>query len=107
MKWLATRVRRVLERSVFSPVNWLIWAGVLLAAWGVCHLLGWRTDTAVISGTVDAARGDMHRVMLHGMLYAVTYFAAVVVGPILVLASGAFWVLARVTGGKVKSGGDA
>ena len=100
MTWLATRLRRVLERSVFNPVSWLAWAAVLFAAWGVCHALGWRADTAVLSGTVDPAHGSAQSVMLRGMLYAVAYLAAAVVGPVLVLAGGVFIVLVRVTGGR-------
>ena len=97
-------IRRVLERSVFNPLSWLAWAAVMAAAWGVCHALGWRADTAVLSGTVDPSHGSATWVMFRGMIYAVTYFAAMVVGPVLVLASGVFVVLVRVTGGAGKAG---
>ena len=100
MTWIMTKLRRILERSVFNPANWLAWAAVMVAAWGLCHALGWRADTAVLSGTVDPSHGSATWVMFRGMIYAVTYFAAVVVGPVLVLASGVFVVLVRVTGGR-------
>jgi hypothetical protein len=102
MKWLAQVPRRILERSLFNPASWLACAAILFAAWGACHLLGWRADTAVISGTADPAHGSMHWVMLRGTTYALTYFAAITLGTILILSSGMFVVLAHLTGRRKK-----
>ena len=102
MKWLSQLPRRILERSLFNPTSWCAYAALFFAAWGVCHLLGWRADTAVISGTADPAHGSMHWVMFRGALYAISYLAAVTVGPILFLASGMFVILAHVTDSRKK-----
>ena len=68
---------------------------MVIALFVLFHLLGWRPDTAVISGTVDASRGPVRWVMWRGTLYALTYFGAVVVSPALLLAAGVYAALAR------------
>ena len=98
MKWLTTYLRRRLERGILNPWSWLVWAGLLFAAWGFCHVMGWRTDTAIISGTADPEHGSMHDAALRGTMYAVAYLVAVTAGPILVLASGVFGLLMWMTG---------
>ncbi|HVT81400.1 MAG TPA: hypothetical protein VHM90_12160 [Phycisphaerae bacterium] len=94
MKWITQSVQKILGRSLLNPASWLGWAGVLIAAWLAAHLLGWRADTAIICGTVDISHGSMHWVMLRGMFYAITWFGAIIVGPILVAASLLYWGMA-------------
>ena len=66
---------------------------LLAAVFGVFHLLGWRDDTAILSGTFDGH--DARLAALRGMLYATFYFAAVVASPVLILAAGLELVLSR------------
>ena len=97
MKWIVKIIRSVLEHSLLNPGSWTGVAVVLIAAWALVHLLGWRVDTAVISGTVDVTRGTPQQVMMQGTAYALAYFGAVVVSPILLLASGLFLMLDHLT----------
>jgi hypothetical protein len=77
-------------KSLLRPGSWLVWAGLFVGMWGVAHVLGWRGDTAVLCGTADRSEGNGQWVMMRGIFYAMTYFAAVVVSPVLVLASGMY-----------------
>jgi hypothetical protein len=88
MKWMGKVLERVVGGSLLNPASWIGWALVLIGAWLLGHVLGWRADTAIISGTVDPARGDTQWIMIRGMFYALAYFGAVVVSPVLLLAAG-------------------
>jgi NADH:ubiquinone oxidoreductase subunit 6 (subunit J) len=66
---------------------------VVLALFGLFHLLGWRDDTAIISGT--SISPDRNAAALRGVLYALTYFLAVIVSPILLLAAMISAILRR------------
>jgi hypothetical protein len=68
--------------SLLSPVGWALRAGVLLAIFAAVHLLGWRDATCIISGTAPDST-----TALHGILYALAYFSAVILCPILILAA--------------------
>ena len=63
-------------------------AGILLLLAGA-HLLGWRDHVSVLSGTVPGEGGTVGQ----GVAYAGIWFAAVVVAPILVLATGIYAAL--------------
>jgi hypothetical protein len=91
------QLRKVLSDSLLNPVSWIAWSLIFLAAWIAFHLLGWRVDTAVISGTVDPARGNPHTVMFHGALYALAYFASTILSPILLLASAFYFTILTLT----------
>jgi hypothetical protein len=97
MKWIIKQLRKILSDSLLNPVSWIAWSLIFLATWAALHLLGWRVDTAVISGTVDPARGNPHTVMLHGTLYALTYFASTILSPILLLASAIYITVLTIT----------
>jgi hypothetical protein len=97
MKWLRKIAERVIGGSLLNPASWMGWALVLIGAWGLAAALGWRGDTAVICGTVDPARGSGQWVMMRGMIYALAYFGAVMVSPVLVLASGVYGGMVVVT----------
>ena len=66
---------------------------LVLALFGLFHLLGWRDDTAIISGTSTSA--NTNTAAVRGVLYGLTYFLAVIVSPILILAVGINTVLRR------------
>jgi hypothetical protein len=81
-----------LLRGWLTPRGWLVRAAIIIFAWALMHLLGWRDDTRIISGTslpndfagaVGASRG---------VAYLLAYFAAVVVAPILVIGAGILWL---------------
>ena len=83
------RIKPLLWGGVFTPRGWAVRALLIIAAFGVLHLLGWRDDTRVISGTASADLShDLTAV--RGLVYAAAYFAAVVVSPILIIAAVAF-----------------
>ena len=96
MKPLKEFQYRLLDRSLLNPASWAGCALVLMAAWALMHLLGWRVDTAVISGTVDISRGTAQWAMMRGALYALAYFGTTIISPILLLATGIYLLLFRV-----------
>jgi hypothetical protein len=69
---------------MWHPLIWLATAVALAIVFGVFHLLGWRDDTRIISGTVAASGDDA---ILRGTGYAAAYFAAVLLSPILALGA--------------------
>ena len=66
-----------------SLIGTAILFGVLFA---VFHLAGWRDDTAIISGTSISPNAKL--TVVRGMLYGMTYFLAVIVSPVLIIAAG-------------------
>jgi hypothetical protein len=67
-----------------TPAGLLKRAAIVAAAFLVCHLAGWRELTSVLSGTPPGST----LAALGGVLYLVSYFAAVIVAPVLVIAAG-------------------
>ena len=57
----------------------------LLCVFGIIHLLGWRQDTAILSGTLPEKNADA--MIMRGLAYGAAYFAAVVISPILLLTA--------------------
>ena len=84
--WMAACLR--------GPAAWVTFAVVIAAMFGVFHLLGWREDVAVLSGTGSPTNRDA--MMVRGMLYVLAYLGTVVVGPILVIGAGVRVGLERV-----------
>ena len=64
-------------------------AASILVLYGVLGLFGGRHEAGFLSGSPVA-----HPLL--GIAYVLTYFAAWIVAPILLLAAGALWVLARI-----------
>jgi hypothetical protein len=91
MSRLKTTLRMLMLGRFLSPPGLLLRAGILLAAFGAFHLLGWRDDTRVLSGTSAPSEGAVAR----GMLYAAAYFSAVLLCPILILAAAIQMVMQR------------
>ena len=73
-------------RPSWARVSRLRVALLFLALFGVFHLSGWREDTSILSGTFRDHNACL--AAARGVLYALSYFAAVVVSPILILAAG-------------------
>ena len=84
------QTRGLLHRIGIRHAAWLAIAFLLLAVFGALHLLGWRDDTAIISGTAANPNST-----LRGLLYGMSYFLAVRVSPILILGAGISAALRR------------
>jgi len=88
-------MRRVWD-ALLSARAWCVVAALLVVAWAMAHGLGWRDDTRIISGTGVPSGGAV----LRGVAYAASYFAGVVVAPILVIAAGLRAAGSRIAGGR-------
>ena len=73
----------------------LITALLLVLALGFFHALGMREEVSVLSGT---APPGAHASPLLGVVYALSWFAALIVAPILALAALIERALARLDG---------
>ena len=81
--------------GLWTTRGWVVRALLILGTLAVLHVLGWREDTRIISGTgapMDLA-GDL--AALRGVAFGFVYFLGVVVAPILLLGAGIRWVLDR------------
>ena len=83
------------ERRVrlVSPAGFLAMASILGALYGAAHLGGLREDTTILSGSAPPGGGSAGALL--GLAYVVLHFAFVIGAPILTLAAGVFWALAR------------
>jgi len=74
-------------RAMLSARGMLVRAALVVATFVVCHALGFRAYTSVLSGT--AAVAGMHHTVLGavGLFYVLLYIGAVVLAPILVIAA--------------------
>jgi hypothetical protein len=70
-----------------SPRTFVVWALVIALAFGFAHAVGWREETRFLSGTPAS--------VLQGLVYALLYFAFVLIAPTLVIAGGILAVLER------------
>ena len=95
MSSIPGKLRAFLGRIALRHVTMLGTAILLLALFAMFHLLGWRDDTAIISGTSTSPNANA--TAIRGVLYALTYFLAVIVSPILILAAGINAMLRRLT----------
>ena len=79
--------RRWLLPPLLSPLGFAVAAVILAAAFGVVHVLGWRANTTILSGT--SPTGDVTDVgpIVAGLLYVLLYFIFVVLVPILAMAA--------------------
>ena len=90
MKKLPGLIRAAMPRPLISPHGFFAAAVVLSLLFGVCHALGWRDYSTILSGNMlPEGKTDL------GILYVLAYFGFVIVFPILVLASAIFWLLLR------------
>ncbi len=99
---MMSRLLTFLGRLFFRPAAWVGWAALFAAVFGLFHLLGWRDDTSILSGTLAPGGGDA--MITRGVLYVLAWFAATLVSPILVLAAGLYATLERVMPTKQASG---
>jgi hypothetical protein len=76
-----------------SPTGFLISAAVIVTLYLIVHLLDFRVETTVLSGTAPSGADGLAR----GLIYIGLYFASVVVAPILVIAAAVLKALELVT----------
>ena len=86
-------------RRIVSPGGLLVMAVTLAAMFLVCLVAGWRENTSFLCGTPPAGESADLAILL-GLCYALSYFAMVLLVPILVLAAAIFAVLLRLSGGQ-------
>ena len=87
------RGRGLFGGTSLSPRGFLLDAAMMALVFLLCHLMGLREHTTILSGT--SATGDLRDAVAlgFGLVYVLFYFAFVIVVPILVIASGVFLAL--------------
>ena len=70
-----------------QPPALLTWACIIIAFHLVFHLLGWRELTMVLSGTFPPGLPPPEAAS-RATIYLVSYFAAVLVAPVMILGAG-------------------
>ena len=81
--------------SARSPKGLFVRALILIVLFLLCHLAGLRVYTSVLTGTFIPIAGSTQLASLFGILYALLFLAAVLVAPILLIASGLLYLLER------------
>lgn len=93
-----TRIREWLRHFSkaprISPAGFVQYAGLILMLYAMLDLLGLRKYVSIASGTPLPAFGSEQLGVALGVAYALLYFAAAVVLPILLIAAAA-WRLGR------------
>ena len=84
------------KAQLLSPATLLLVAMLLVIACGVAALLTPREDVSLLTATTFAPDADDGNRVLWAGVYAALYFIAVLVAPILAVASVIFWALLRV-----------
>ena len=99
MNLIKSRLRMFWRADLLSPAGLVAHAVVILGLFATLHLLGWRDDTRILSGTSLPSSGAVFR----GFLYSAAYFAAVILSPILLLAGAIQAAIQRATGSIMES----
>ncbi|MCX7010429.1 MAG: hypothetical protein NTY53_24840 [Kiritimatiellaeota bacterium] len=86
---------RWLNASPTTPAGLAARAAVLLLGFAIIHALGWREHTTFLSGTTTTAAISRETAAVLGVIYICAYLGAVVVAPILLLASALLAALRR------------
>jgi hypothetical protein len=81
---------RLWRASAFSPTGFLVRAALFAAIHFLLDLIGLRAYTTVLSGSLASGRMPQDLAGALGIIYVFTYFLAVIVSPILVLAAALF-----------------
>jgi hypothetical protein len=87
--------------GLLRPTRWVACALLIGALFAVMHLLGWRADTCIISGTVAGSGIARDLAVVRGLLYIVTYFCAITVAPILIIGAGLLAGISRLAAGRL------
>jgi len=75
----------------------MLLSGAILLSLGflMCHVVGGRECTSVLSGTYPSAGALGEFAILLGLMYAVAYMVVVILVPILILGAGIVWLFDR------------
>jgi hypothetical protein len=91
--------------KVPSVVRLLLFgAGTILLAYAVCHLLGLRETTGLLS-RVDLQAAPHAGEVIGFLLYLGSYAGAILIAPILLLAAGMIWLHDRIRASKHREDG--
>ena len=82
------------HQLVVGPRALLFHATVIVIAFGIFHALGWREFTTVLSGTIPADNSSAEA-GFKALAYMASYFASVLLAPILLIAAAIQFVLKR------------
>ncbi|MBI1785669.1 hypothetical protein HYR69_11050 [Candidatus Sumerlaeota bacterium] len=85
-----------LTLGFYTPKGLLLRAGILLLLFAAGHLAGWREGASLISGTLPEGDRGNTLAIAEGIYYILSYFAAVLAAPILILAAGIMAVIGSV-----------
>ena len=99
MNPIKSHLRMFWRADLLSPAGSVAHAVLILGVFATLHLLGWRDDTRILSGTSLPSSGAVFR----GFLYSAAYFAAVILSPILLLAGAIQAAIQRATGSIMES----
>lgn len=88
-----SRISMVLGRPLLSPRGLLVRAVLIILVFLLCHAAGLREKTSILCGTSPTGDVDDMLSITLAALYMLAYFGALVVAPILLLASGVFTAL--------------
>lgn len=78
-----------------SPGGFLRRALALVVLWLIAHLLGWREDTMLLSGTSPTGEPITFSSAMPAAIYIFLWFAAVLISPSLVIGAGFLWLVRR------------
>jgi len=92
MNRLTKILRTLLIGGLFNPSSLLLRAAFLLVVFATFHIVGWRDDTRILSGTSLPSDSAVVR----GLLYAAAYFTAVIICPILILTAAIQTAMQRI-----------
>ena len=81
---------------VFSPRGFLVRALLVVLAFLIVHALGLRECASVVCGSHATLAGSADAAVAAAVLYILLYLAFVFAAPILLIAAGVFWGLARI-----------
>jgi TRAP-type C4-dicarboxylate transport system permease small subunit len=81
-------IRRWLRVPWHSPVGLVLHGLLFLGLFLACHLAGWRDCTTILSGTSPTGDIADKSAQLRGILYVLTWFGALLLTPIFLIAAG-------------------
>lgn len=88
-------VCKLWRTEFLTPKDFVKRALIIWITFSVAHLLGLREFTSLLNGTTGSINMSWEMAMFLGMTYIVFYFAAVILGPILLITAGLLSVWVR------------
>jgi hypothetical protein len=94
-KMIGTAAGAIRRTPLFTPMGFVMRAILLCAAYGVCHLLGFREFAGVLSGTPPSGFLGGVPAAVCAVAYILLYFAVVLVVPVLLIGAVIFAAMMR------------